>query len=181
MALLAKSEEFLIFSAQRNIFILNTKDQTHSTTEVPRIARKKPEKHASGNGNVDDKSGDKNDQENEENDDESNVDKGQTEFGDINNLAVSSDDGKVAVTTLGDKFLFIYQLTNGSLKLLQNHQLARAVNVLRFTPDSKQLLIADKTGDCSILDCQTEQANEPKWILGHLSIVLDVLMTKDLK
>lgn len=181
MALLAKIQDILVFSAQRKVFILNTRDQTHSITQVPRIVRKKPEKNASGNGNAVEKNDDKMDQQNEENDDESNVDNGQTEFGDINHLTVSSTDSKVAVTTVGDMFLFIYQLNNGSLKLLQKHQLARAANVLKFTPDSKQLLIVDKSGDCSILDCQTEQPNEPNWIFGHLRIVLDALMTKDLK
>lgn len=173
MALLAKSEEFIILTAQRTIFVWNTKDETHTLTQVPQIPRKKLE----NNGNVIDKNGDKH--ENDENDEDTK--EGNAEFGDINRLAVSPCNRFIAVTTIGDKFLFLYQLNNGTLSLLQNHQLGRATSVIRFTPDSKHLLNADKTGDCTILDFQAEQPSEAKWILGHLSIVLDVLMSNDLK
>lgn len=173
MALLAKSEEFIILTAQRTIFVWNTKDSTHTLTQVPQIPRKKVE----NNGNVADNNGDK--PENDENEDETK--QSNVEFGDINRLAVSPCNRLISVTTTGDKFVFIYRFNSGILSLLQSKQLGRATSVIKFTPDSKQLLIADKTGDCSILDCQTEQQNEAKWILGHLSMVLDVLMSNDLK
>lgn len=176
MALIVKSEEFVILSAQRSIFVFNSKDQSHSVLQVPQILRKK---HPN---NVDNKN--ENDANEENEDDESNVDKDCLEFGDINRLAISSNNQLVAVTTIGDKYLFLYQFDNGALTLLHSHELARATSALRFTPDSKQLLVADKTGDCLIYDCQalsegTSQAS--KWILGHLSIVLDILMTQNMK
>lgn len=178
MALIAKSEEFVILSAQRSIFVFKPKDQTHLAVQVPQILRKKHE----NNGKADDKND--NDANDENVDDESNTDKDYLEFGDINRLAISPDNRLVAATTTGDKFLFLYQFSNGTLSLLQSHQLARATSALRFTPDSKHLLIADKTGDCYIHDCQTSADQpdlQPKWILGHLSIVLDVLMTTNMK
>lgn len=173
MALIAKSDEYIILSAQRNIFVWNTKNQIHSLTEVPKIPRKLAENNVVKNGKP---------PKSENNDNDENADDGSNEFGDINRLAISPSNQLVAVTTIGDKFLFLYRMTNGTLSLVQNHQLSRAVSVLRFTPDSNSLLIADKTGDCSILDCSQDKSNsEAKWILGHLSIVLDILMTSDLK
>lgn len=176
MALIAKSEEFIIITAQRSIFVWNTKQQTHTLTQVPKISRKNVD--TTGYANANNGKQVKNDNNDEENADD---DQGNVEFGSINRLAISPSNQLVVVSTLGDKFLFLYKLTNGTLNLLQNLQLARVTGTVRFTPDSKHLLIADKTGDCTIFDCENQSNNETKWILGHLSIVLDVLMTEDLK
>lgn len=180
MALIAKSDEFIILTAQRSIFVWNTENKTHSLTEVPKVPRKNVD--TSGFANAKNGKQEKNENK-DENKDEENAEEDQSnvEFGNINRLNVSPSNQLVAVTTVGDKFLFLYQLTDGALNLLQSIQLARATSILRFTPNSKHLLIADKTGDCSILDCQHQVGNESKWILGHLSIVLDALMTNDLK
>lgn len=175
MALIVKSDEFVILSAQRSIFVYNPKDQTHSVVQVPQILRKAHKNSET----VDDNNG--NDANDGKVDDESNADKDYLEFGDVNRLAISPDNHFVAATTTGDKFLFLYQFADGLLNLLQSHALARATSVLRFTPDSMHLLIGDKTGDCYIHDCRTTANVEPNLILGHLSIVLDVLMTSDLK
>lgn len=180
MALIAKSEAFIILCAQRNIFVFNTKDQTHSIVQVPQIPRKKTE----SNVGVDEKSEsqDKNENNDGNADEEPTNEHGKVEFGDINRLAVSPCNRLVAVTTVGDKFLFLYQFDSGTLNLLHSYQLARATSAIRFTPDSKHLLVADKTGDCYIHNCQPNQLNnEAKWILGHFSIVLDVLMTNNSK
>lgn len=180
MALIVKSEEFVVLSAQRSIFVFNSKDQSHSVVQVPQILRKKHD----NNGNADDKNGNEANDENADDETNTDKDKDYLEFGDINRLAISPDNRLLAATTTGDKFLFLYQLDNGTLSLLQSHQLGRATSVLRFTPDSKHLLVADKTGDCYIHDCQStsdQENNQSKWILGHLSIVLDVLMTSNMK
>lgn len=180
MALIAKCDELLILCAQRNIFLLNSKDQNHSIVPLPQISRKKTET----NGNVEVKCAnqDKNENIDENVDDEKVNECGESEYGDINRIAISPCNHFIAVTTICDKFLFLYQFNGATLSLLQNCQLNRATSAIRFTPDSKHLLVADKTGDCYIFDCQSNQPdNEPKWILGHLSIVLDVLMTSDLK
>lgn len=176
MALIAKNGGFLIITAQRSIFVWNTTDQTHSVTQVPKIPRKNIDN--GGCANLKNGKQGKNDNNDEDNADE---DQNNVEFGNINRLAISPSNQLVAVTTLGDKFLFLYQFADGKLNLQRNLQLTRATGTVRFTPDSKHLLIADKTGDCLILDCQTQSDDGAKWILGHLSIVLDLLMTRDLK
>lgn len=171
MALIARTNEYIILSALRNIFVFNTKDKKHLLTQVPEIPRKiTTVKNDAKNGKQD-------------KEDDGDEDKCATEFGDINNLTVSPSNELVAVTTSGDKFLFLYQMmTNGTLNLLRSVQLGRSTSVIRFAPNSINLLIADKAGDCSIVDCRPEQVNsEAKWILGHLSIVLDILLTNDLK
>lgn len=178
MALLAKNQEYVIVCAQRQIFVFNTNDKTHSTVQVPKIPRNKAER----NGSVDEKRADqeKNENNDENIDAESNEQGNAAEFGDINRLAISPCNKLIAVTTIDDKFLFLYQFHGGVLSLLQSYQLVRATSALRFTPDSKHLLIADKTGDCYSYDCQKDLPNgEAKWILGHLSIVLDILLSKD--
>lgn len=178
MALIANSQEFIILCAKRQIFVFNTKDQTHSAVQLPKIPRKKSEH----NGNVDDEKN-ADDEKNENNQENNGAEHGQEEFGDINRVAVSPCNRLVAVTTNNDKFLSLYQLgTDGALNLVNSCQLARATSALRFSPDSKQLLIADKTGDCYSYDCQNAaNGGEAKWILGHLSIVLDILMSSDSK
>lgn len=177
---IAKSDEYVILAAQRNIIAFDTKDQTHTLTQAPQIPRKKDE----SNDDVDEK--------NVENENikskDDNIDvktsngHGNIEFGDINRLAISPCNRFVAVTTIGDKFLFLFEFNDGAMKLRKSCQLARAVSAIRFTPNSTHLLIADKTGDCYIQCIEPNHpTNEPKWILGHLSIVLDILTDSHFK
>lgn len=178
MALVAKCQEFAILCAKRQIFVFNTNDKTHSAVHLPQIQRKKTER----NGSVDEKSADhEKNENNQENNDAESMEHEKEEFGDINRLAVSPCNSLIAVTTINDKFLFLFQRNGGVLNLLHSHQMGRATSALRFTPDSKQLLIADKTGDCYSYDCQNPANGEAKWILGHLSIVLDILMSSNSK
>lgn len=156
----------------------NTKDRTHSTCQLPQIPRKKAEH----NGNTDAKGANQEKNENDqENNDAEPAENGDEEFGDINRMAVSPCNRLIAATTNHDKFLFLFQLNAGALNLLHSYQLARATSALRFTPDSKQLLIADKTGGCYSYDYENAANGEAKWILVHLSIVLDILMSSDSK
>lgn len=178
MALVVKSGELVILCGKRQIFVFSTKDQTHSTVQLPQIPRKKSEHN--GNSNVKSADHEKNENDPENNDAEPSEHSNE-EFGDINRMTVSLCNRLVAVTTNNDKFLFLYRLNGGALDLLHSYQLARATSAIRFSPDSKQLLIADKTGDCYSYDCQNAANGEAKWILGHLSIVLDILMSNDAK
>lgn len=181
MALIAKSQEYVILCAKRQIFVFNTNDQTHSSVQLPQIPRKRNER----NGSVDEKGTEDQERNEKENNDAESADHGgggDEAFGDINRLAISPCNNLIAVTTISDKFLFLYQRNGGALNLLHSYQLARATSALRFTPDSKHLLIADKTGDCYSYDCQANPPNnEAIWILGHLSIVLDILMSSNSK
>lgn len=180
MALIAKSQEYAILCAKRQIFVFNTSDRSHSSVQLPQIPRKRNER----NGSVDEKNADqeKNENNQENNGAEPTAEHGNEEFGDINRLAISPCNRLIAVTTISDKFLFLYERDGGVLNLKHSVQLGRATSALRFTPDSKHLLIADKTGDCYSYDCQENPpSNETKWILGHLSIVLDILMSSNSK
>lgn len=179
MALIAKSQEYVILCAKRQIFVFNTSDRTHSSVQLPQIPRKRTER----NGSVDEKgAADQEKNEKETNEAEPEHGGGTEEFGDINRMTISPCHKLIAVTTINDKFLFIYQRDGGALNLLHRYQLGRATSAVRFTPDSKHLLIADKTGDCYSYDCQNSSpSNEAKWILGHLSIVLDILMSSNSK
>lgn len=170
----------MILAAQRNIIAFNTKDETHTLTQVPRIPRKKDE----SNDDVDEKNNenDKNKSKGDNIDEKTSNGHGNVEFGDINRLAISPCNRFVAVTTIGDKFLFLFEFNDGAMKLRRSSQLARAISTIRFTPNSTHLLIADKTGDCYLQCIESDHpTNEPKWILGHLSIVLDILTDSDFK
>lgn len=179
MALIAKSQEYAILCAKRQIFVFNTIDQTHSSVQLPQIPRKRIER----SGSVDEKSAEQEKNgDNHGNNDAESTEHGNEGFGDINRLTISPCNRLIAVTTISDKFLFLYQRDGGALNLLHSYQLSRATSALRFTPDSKHLLIADKTGDCYSYDCQQNpSSDETKWILGHLSIVLDILMSNNSK
>lgn len=178
MALIAKSKEYVILCAKRQIFVFNTNDRTHTSVQVPQIPRKRVER----NGSVDEKGAADQEKNEKENNDAEATEQGDNEgFGDINRLAISPCNNLVAVTTVSDKFLFLYRRDDGALNLLHSYQLGRATSAIRFTPDSKHLLIADKTGDCYSYGMEDVPNNEAIWILGHLSIVLDILMSSDSK
>lgn len=157
---LARSDKYIILCVQRNIYVFDTENKTHSITNVPQKIRK--QKHGEENDEIKDH-----------------------DIGCIVTSSVSKCNKLFAITTSGDKFAFIYKIQNGSLEILSTHQLARASSAINFTPDSKYLLVADKSGDCYMYDCALApskcETSEGKWILGHCSMVLDILMTKCLR
>lgn len=97
----------------------------------------------------------------------------------IQNIAVSPNGQVLAVTTTGDKLVYMYKiLAIDKHELVSKRTLARISSAMAFSSDSRLLFIADKTGDCYEFDC--ENFDVPgKWILGHLSMLLDVLVTDD--
>ncbi|GLV45559.1 wuho [Carabus blaptoides fortunei] len=76
-----------------------------------------------------------------------------------------------AICTL-NKQLVVY---NSEYKVLKNLNVARTVSKIRFTP-SNNIIIADKTGDVYFFDLKSENC-EAEQILGHLSMLLDALVT----
>lgn len=147
-------DKYVIFCAERNIFVFDTESYTHTITNIPQIAQK--QKNASQNENnctIDDKKNE----------------------GSCPNHLTTISKRFFAVAT-SDKFLFIYEFNNGVLKVISTHQLARSPSSIKFTPDSEGVLVADKSGDCYIYECGSE--TEGRWILGHCSMVLDILMSK---
>lgn len=97
----------------------------------------------------------------------------------IQNMSVSPDNTHVAISTR-QKYLYVYRLeSRRPLKLEQvaKTTLTRVSNRLRFSADSQQLLVADKTGDCFAWKFSDSTVLEP--ICGHLSMVMDVFFNAD--
>ncbi|XP_055844755.1 tRNA (guanine-N(7)-)-methyltransferase non-catalytic subunit wuho [Episyrphus balteatus] len=98
----------------------------------------------------------------------------------IQHVQLSSNGILLAVTTAGQKALLLYQCRPEHAKLVSVRSLARASSAISFSANDKQLLVTDKTGDCYLFDCENYQ-QPGKLILGHLSVVYDVLLTPDEK
>lgn len=122
--------------------------------------------------------------------------------------AISPDGLLLAVTTADEKCLHLYQLTAKHIRndeddedddeddlhqhpfaiLLSSRPLSRTSNALCFSNNSKQLFVADKTGDCFAYACVVADADavvavaDPlqaagECVLSHLSMVLGVLQS----
>ncbi|KAM8720879.1 hypothetical protein ACLKA7_006857 [Drosophila subpalustris] len=98
----------------------------------------------------------------------------------ILNVCYSPDRQLIALTTAGQKALLLYKSRPEHAKLISIRALGRASSALTFAPDSSSVLVTDKTGDCYQYDCVDVEAS-PKLLLGHLSIVYDILWTPDQK
>lgn len=75
------------------------------------------------------------------------------------------------------KMLLVYKIQNW--ELIFQRQLARGASKIIFTPDDKNLIVGDKTGDVFLYDIYSDK--KETLLLGHLSIVLDIIMTNDSK
>ncbi|KAJ0178731.1 hypothetical protein K1T71_005506 [Dendrolimus kikuchii] len=95
----------------------------------------------------------------------------------ITDIAVSSDCKYFAVITSTSKQLITYEVA--TLKEQNSFSLPRSASKVRFTVDNMQLLIADKSGDVLIYDVNGKEGG--KKLLGHLSLLLDILQTPDKK
>ncbi|XP_073832608.1 tRNA (guanine-N(7)-)-methyltransferase non-catalytic subunit wuho [Musca autumnalis] len=98
----------------------------------------------------------------------------------IQHVKMSPNRQLAAVTTSGQKAVLLYSLRPEHAKLVSVRPLARASSAVTFSSDSKRLLVCDKTGDCYEYSCVNFEA-APKILLGHLSIVYDVLWSADEK
>nr|CAH0104345.1 unnamed protein product [Daphnia galeata] len=92
-------------------------------------------------------------------------------------IALSSCGSFLAVCT-SDKNLTVWKLS--SMDVLKQWKAARKVSSLTFNSDSSQLLVADKAGDCFSYSLDVPN-NTGKLILGHLSMLLDVVVSSDNK
>lgn len=88
-----------------------------------------------------------------------------------------SEDGKYFAVCTNRKQLCLYETRD--LRLLSNRTLVRAASRVRFSPNN-DIVIADKAGDAYLFStsCPTETGT---LILGHLSMLLDILVTQDMK
>lgn len=93
----------------------------------------------------------------------------------IADIAISSDDKYLASITSSSK-----QLTICSLPLtgkVKTFIFPRSASKIRFTSNNSQILVADKSGDVLLYDVSSEESGEK--LLGHFSLLLDVLQSKD--
>lgn len=89
-----------------------------------------------------------------------------------------SNDGKYICLCTNRKQLCLYDRLNNN-KLVSNRTLIRAASRVRLTPNN-DIIVADKSGDAYLYSLS--KPDEPgELILGHLSMLLDVVVTKDNK
>lgn len=88
-----------------------------------------------------------------------------------------SEDGKYFAVCTNRKQLCLYETRD--LRLLSNRTLTRAASRVRFSPKN-DIVIADKAGDAYLFStsCPTETGT---FILGHLSMLLDILVTQNME
>lgn len=95
----------------------------------------------------------------------------------ITDIIISNDSKYLASITSTSKQLTICNLPlTGETKSLV---LPRSASKIRFTENNSQILVADKSGDVLLYDIKSGECGTK--LLGHLSLLLDVLQTKDKK
>lgn len=95
----------------------------------------------------------------------------------ITDISISNDSKFLAVLTSISKQLIVYTLP---INIQENHRsyvLPRSASKIRFTANNEQILVADKSGDVLIYNISLEDTGNK--LLGHLSLLLDVLQTHD--
>lgn len=95
----------------------------------------------------------------------------------VSDVTLSSDGQYLAVITSVSKQLLVYEFPLS--EACKSFSLPRSASKIRFTADNQQILVADKSGDVLIYNIKTED-NGTK-LLGHLSLLLDILQTPDNK
>lgn len=95
----------------------------------------------------------------------------------ISDVTLSSDGQFLAAVTSVSKQLLVYEFPLS--EKCKTFFLPRSASKIRFTADNQQVLVADKSGDVLIYNVKTE--NTGTKLLGHLSLLLDVLQTPDNK
>ncbi|XP_008544485.1 tRNA (guanine-N(7)-)-methyltransferase non-catalytic subunit wdr4 [Microplitis demolitor] len=86
-----------------------------------------------------------------------------------------SSDGQYYCVCTNRKQLCIYKRKDNTL--VSNRTLVRAASKVQFTPKN-DVIVADKSGDVYLYHT-SNYANEGQLILGHLSMLLDVLVTSN--
>ncbi|KAL6266894.1 tRNA (guanine-N(7)-)-methyltransferase non-catalytic subunit WDR4 [Pogonomyrmex barbatus] len=90
---------------------------------------------------------------------------------------IFSEDGRYFAICTNRKQLCLYETKNS--RLLSNRMLVRAASRVRFSSNN-DIVIADKAGDAYLFStsCPMETGT---LILGHLSMLLDICITQDMK
>lgn len=95
----------------------------------------------------------------------------------ILDIIKSPNEQLIAISTKY-KEIFLYTLNGNDLQMKTMKRVPRIANGFTFSPDSGILLVCDKSGDCYSIDMY-DLESKPKWILGHLSMLLDIIFTPD--
>ncbi|XP_046676482.1 tRNA (guanine-N(7)-)-methyltransferase non-catalytic subunit WDR4 [Homalodisca vitripennis] len=113
---------------------------------------------------------------------QSNCDKKHGICGDIDDIGLCllcsdiSPCGNFLAFSTYAKHLCVMNITNSKFIVTNVYNLARGASKIKFTPTSKKIVVADKSGDVYLFD-PNEENNEGQLILGHLSLLLDVLVS----
>lgn len=168
MALLCTTDKTVLLACNRDVTFIDSLGSKIFKLTLPKYAAQKAKQA-------------------EDNDDDEQIEEDQLkkktnaseESSRIQHIAVSPNEKLLVITTSGDKLIYMYKmLAANEPELMSKRLLSRTSSALTFSSDSRSLYVADKTGDCYEFDCQN--LDKPgKWILGHLSMVLDVLATSD--
>ncbi|XP_058792005.1 tRNA (guanine-N(7)-)-methyltransferase non-catalytic subunit WDR4 [Phymastichus coffea] len=95
-------------------------------------------------------------------------------FHTLTNVAFSND-GQYFSICANRKQLCLYRSDN--LKLISNRTITRAASKVRFLPNN-DIVVADKSGDAYLFSTSKPDENG-QLLLGHLSMLLDILATDD--
>lgn len=94
-------------------------------------------------------------------------------------IAVSEADNWLSFTTT-DKSLFLGKIDDSSVVIKSRRNYLRGGSVMRFSSCGKFLFLADKTGDTFEYSC--DEPDQPgRWVLGHISQILDLQINFDFK
>ncbi|QLQ82342.1 hypothetical protein HG537_0H01030 [Torulaspora globosa] len=103
----------------------------------------------------------------------------------IRNLTLSSDESKLIACADSDKSVLIFDIDYNSsdcLKLVKRQPFPKRPNAIAIGDDGDTVTIADKFGDVhqmSISGQVSAVGEESQPILGHVSMLTDIIMTKD--
>ncbi|KAL1458137.1 hypothetical protein WDU94_008308 [Cyamophila willieti] len=88
--------------------------------------------------------------------------------------ALSPDNSLLAIQSPG-KELLVYNVQ--TWEVIFKRQLGRGASKILFSPDSRNIVVGDKTGDVFLYNIFSDEKETA--LLGHLSMVLDIIMTND--
>lgn len=173
MASLIVDDENLIIAVCTKILILNGSTQTLLNVFDLPISTKTDKKPNENDDGEDD---------HEDIDEQTNPEHQKDTINQIQQICLSPNRELIAFSTSKNKLLYLYHYdcVKGSLELISKRDISRTTSAIHFSPDSSDLLVADKSGDCYIYDC-VDATKPAKWLLAHLSMVLDVMFTNDKK
>lgn len=103
----------------------------------------------------------------------------------IRNLTLTSDESKLIACADSDKSVLVFDIDCDSkdcLKLVKRQQFPKRPNAIAIGDDGDTITIADKFGDVhqmSISGQASAIGEESQPILGHVSMLTDIMMVKD--